>query len=567
MPGLAEMMRKIIGQAEKLGMSELPLPVELADMMAKFFPAPVFVLNRPNNTIDWASPGALLMGGFTAQELRRLRPLELLENYFDPAAPLVELYQTGQLEGQYTGQFRGPEGIYFISGLWVGLAQSGSRCCHFVFVFQDITEIELMRQELVQYSEELQQQVATITALSEEKDRLYAQLREQNQKLRLLSTATAYSNMMKFILDKEGYIVWVNRTFEKASGWSAAELEGKHVREIGGSFAHLLHGPQDKPSEDTLIVNHFIRAPFTEEIYAYDRQGQGYWMLLTLAPITDELGQATHYLGAMLNIDERKKREEQLRLYQKETNEALRYAARIQQRFFSPSEELKKYFSDAVLWYAPQSAVGGDFYRFEPLEGGLLIALGDSTGHGVPAALLSIYGSQLLRSAVDRHGSDLRRIYAFLREQVREVFGGDNPLLEGFELALLWYLPEARKAFYLGARRPLWVLRGGEIYALAGDKQDISVSQVDGSAPSAESPEPHTLSLEPGDRLYLFSDGLVDQLNLEGKRFSTSRLRDFLRTNSYLSLSEQVNLLQQALRHWASGQPQTDDILLLGLAV
>ncbi|MCS7163311.1 MAG: SpoIIE family protein phosphatase [Bacteroidia bacterium] len=567
MARLAEMMLKLMGQAEMLGMAELPLPVELADMMAKFFPAPVFVLNRRNNTIEWASPGALLIGGFTARELRRLKPLELLEKYFDPAAPLVELYQTGQPEGHYTGQFRSPEGLRFISGLWIGLMQPSGTCCQYVFVFQDITEVELLRQELVQYSEELQQQMATITALSEEKERLNAQLKEQNQKLRLLSTATAYSNMMKFILDKDGYIVWVNRTFEKASGWSAAELEGKHVREIGGSFAHLLHGPQDKPSEDTLIVNHFIRAPFTEEIYAYDRRGHGYWMLLTLAPITDELGQATHYLGAMLNIDQRKKREEQLKLYQKEMGESLRYAARIQQRFFSSPDELKKYFSDAVVWYAPQSMVGGDFYRLEPLEGGVLIGLGDSTGHGVPAALLSIYGSQLLRSALDRHGSDLKGLYTFLREQVGEVFGGDNPLLEGFELALLWYLPEARKAFYLGARRPLWVLRGGEMYVWAGDKQDISVSALDSSMPSAEVPEPQELLLEPQDRLYLFSDGLVDQLNPEGKRFSTSRLRDFLRTNSYLSLSEQVSLLQQALRHWAGGQPQTDDILLLALAV
>ncbi len=71
-----------------------------------------------------------------------------------------------------------------------------------------------------------------------------------------------------------------------------------------------------------------------------------------------------------------------------------------------------------------------------------------------------------------------------------------------------------------------------------------------------------------GDKLYLFSDGLIDQMGRpEGKRFSRTRLRNFLRANGYLPVEEQVALLQEAIRTHMSGYPQMDDMLFLALEV
>jgi serine phosphatase RsbU (regulator of sigma subunit) len=67
--------------------------------------------------------------------------------------------------------------------------------------------------------------------------------------------------------------------------------------------------------------------------------------------------------------------------------------------------------------------------------------------------------------------------------------------------------------------------------------------------------------------LYLFSDGVIDQLNPEGKKFSSNRLARFLEVNQYLDLSEQVALLKEAIAQWRGPAPQTDDILFLALEV
>jgi serine phosphatase RsbU (regulator of sigma subunit) len=288
-------------------------------------------------------------------------------------------------------------------------------------------------------------------------------------------------------------------------------------------------------------------------------------MLLTVAPITNELGEITHYLGAMTNISRRKEREQELLRWKREFSDSLAYAERIQRRFLSNGKESVP-FSAFGVWYAPQIQVGGDFYTVQQVEGGgTIVGIGDCTGHGVPAALLSIYAQTTLRQALSQYQADLEKVYTHLIEDVQEVFGGQSPLLDGFELALLWYDPQTKRAKYIGVRRPLWVLRGGDIFIVSGDRRDISVTLSDRL--STALPSVQSLTLLPKDRLFLFSDGIVDQLNSEGKRFSTTRLRSFLQTNSYLSLNEQVELLKQAIRHWAGGMPQSDDILFLAMEV
>lgn len=152
-------------------------------------------------------------------------------------------------------------------------------------------------------------------------------------------------------------------------------------------------------------------------------------------------------------------------------------------------------------------------------------------------------------------------------ESIRQFFRERNHASEGFELGLLAYEPGTQTAHYLGARRPLWLLRHGEIYIVEGGRMDVAGQTLPGSA-SVLQPTLQTLRLEPGDRLYLFSDGLVDQIGgPDHKRFSRTRLSTFLRANSYLSISETIQLLQEAIRTFMGTEPQTDDIVFLGLEV
>lgn len=564
MAGLGDILRQLRGQQQELGLAEMRLDSRIANLLATYYPEPVFVIEAEHDRIEWASPGALLWTGRRGKELKKLSASQLIKDYFIPSEPLLELLRKRSADGRYTGQFRALPEAKYIEAVWMRIPGENGLPDYFLLLLNDTTELELMKQELIQYSEELKQQIDTIQQLTDEKEKAYQRLREQSEKLRLISTATAYSNTMKFILTPDGTIVWVNRFFEKASGWSAAELIGRNVREIGGSFGHLLPSPEAQPTEETLIVNHLHRVPFTEEIFAYDRQGRGYWMLITVAPVPNEFGETTHYLGALINIHERKERERELKAYKEEIEESLSYAMRIQKRFLSSVEILRQYFSAAEVWYEPLMGIGGDFYQFEPVEGGLLIAMGDCTGHGIGASMLSVYAATSLRFAIQQYLNDIEAIYQQLLRDISGVFGGNNPLYEGFELALLRYVPSLKKLAYIGAGRPLWVMRQGQIFPLTGSRGDISITT---SGTANKSAFLQQISLQSGDRLYLFTDGLTDQLNAEGKRFSRSRLQSFLTTNSYLPLSEQIHLLREAIQMWRINASQTDDILLIAMQV
>ncbi|MCX8112837.1 MAG: SpoIIE family protein phosphatase [Bacteroidia bacterium] len=552
-------------KTDQLGLESMPLSYEIANLMAKFYPEPVLVIDGEADKIEWASPGLMIFSGCSVSELKNISPSEFMTQFFDPKDTILSLYREAKPDGEFKAQFRSISGWKTVYGLWTRLPEERGLARLYLLMLKDITEIELLRQETLQYSEELQQQLDTIQQLAEERNRIIQRLREQSEKLRLISAATGYSNTMSFILEPDGTITWINRLFEKASGWKANELIGKNVRDIGGSFAHLLPHPDAEPTEETLITQHFHRAPFTEEIFAYDRQGRGYWMLITVAPIPDELGQTTHYIGSLINIHDKKLREEQLRQYKEEIQQSLSYAEKIQERFFSHTEELHKYFSAVELWYNPILGIGGDFYYWDPMEEEVIIAMGDCTGHGVPASMLSIYALTTLRLTIKAHKSDLQAIYNRLLMDIKAVFGGDNPLYEGFELSLLKYDRETARAMYVGAGRPLWVLREGVVVNVLSSRADISVTHA--TFPGGGEVVPQQLNLQKGDRLYLFSDGLTDQLNREGKRFSKSRLQKLIQTTGHLSLSEQVELIRQAIGQWSEGISQTDDQTLVALEI
>ena len=78
----------------------------------------------------------------------------------------------------------------------------------------------------------------------------------------------------------------------------------------------------------------------------------------------------------------------------------------------------------------------------------------------------------------------------------------------------------------------------------------------------------HRLAYEPGDRVYLFSDGYVDQFGgPERKRFMASRLHSLLNDNQALPMAQQADLLERTFLEWKGNEEQVDDVCMLGIAV
>ena len=79
-----------------------------------------------------------------------------------------------------------------------------------------------------------------------------------------------------------------------------------------------------------------------------------------------------------------------------------------------------------------------------------------------------------------------------------------------------------------------------------------------------------TLNVEPGDSLYLYSDGFADQFgwhNGRERKFGAKRLRQLLTYTSHLPMRQQRAKLVETLEEWRGNCEQLDDILLIGLRI
>jgi len=520
----------------------------LAKHLANTFPLPLFVIDVERDRFVWVSPGTLTLTGLSPQELLSVPAYAFLEAHLVPFERFHQLWYERQKEAEVEASYRVGTEIRFVQGYWMQVEPST-----FVLVLQDVTELRRAQEELAQYAEELSQQVDTLTQLKNSLQKANEELQASREQLRLLAAVAAHTDNAVVITDAQGRALWVNRGFERLTGYTLEEVKGQ----VPG---RLLQGPNTDP-ETVARIREKLRKkePFTEEILNYAKDGRPYWIRLYITPLTNELNEVTHFMAIELDITAEKARLLQLEAQLRDIQEARRYAERIFRRFLRPIEGLKPYFREAVVWNAPVAGVGGDFYFYAPQEGAVLLALGDSTGHGAAAALLSVYALTSLWRSTRQPVHNLTELYEDLLEGL--LTSGEGQVgAEGFELALLQYEPAAQRLVYLGARRPLWVFRGGQLHEVRGSRSDVSPT-------ATTQPTPQSLRLEPGDRLYLFTDGLTDQLNPQGKKFTPARLARLLEVNQYLSLPEQLALLQEAHTQWRGNNPQTDDILFLALEV
>jgi len=269
-----------------------------------------------------------------------------------------------------------------------------------------------------------------------------------------------------------------------------------------------------------------------------------------------------------------------------EIKASIDYAKRIQKGLL-PSEGLvKEYLKDSFIFYKPKDVVAGDFYWIEQIEGNILLAAADCTGHGVPGAMVSIICSGALHQCVREYQlSDPGQILDKTREIVIDKFAQSNQdVKDGMDIALV-SLRQAQGAVaqkrnkyeenlysdsyshslqYAGAHNPLWIIRKGtgEIEEIKANKQPIG---------KFDNPQPydtHSVDLESGDSIYIFSDGFADQFGGEkGKKFKARSMRKLFLSMQDLSMQEQKIRIHKVFENWRGELEQVDDVCVIGLRV
>lgn len=347
--------------------------------------------------------------------------------------------------------------------------------------------------------------------------------------------------------------------------------EGKYTFRVRARNAFGEMGAED--SIEFSISPPWYRSLLAYLVYAL-MAGLLVWLLIRLNAA--RLKRQNKKLEALVDqrTDELRKEKEMVEQQNKiieEKNEditsSIIYAKRIQQAFMPEQDKFRSLFRDSMMLFKPRDIVSGDFYWWSEKNDRLVVAAVDCTGHGVPGAFMSIIGSTMLSQIVEQQGiTNPVDILKQLDASVRSALGQDKPdskTADGMDIAILVFDKARSSVQFAAAQRPLFLYRAGELNEIAGSKVFIGGKQY-GEAQI----EGHEIALQPGDRLYIFSDGLPDQFGGDNQRkFSAKRIREMLAETSGQKLESQKAMLENALKEWKGDVPQTDDIVFIGIEV
>ncbi|HXD92897.1 MAG TPA: SpoIIE family protein phosphatase, partial [Bacteroidia bacterium] len=240
------------------------------------------------------------------------------------------------------------------------------------------------------------------------------------------------------------------------------------------------------------------------------------------------------------------------------------YAKRLQQAILPADAEIKKHLPNNFIYYQPKDIVAGDFYWMEHLDAITFIAAADSTGHGVPGAMVSIVCSNSLNRAVKEFGlRDTGKILDKTRELVLETFEkSGEQIKDGMDISLLAINKHRQQINWSGANNQLWYISNNKLIEVKADKQPIG--KTDNPTPFTT----HHIALNPNDTFYLMTDGYADQFGgTKGKKFKYKQLEDLVITNSDKSLDEQKQILTTTFNTWKTNLEQVDDVTIIGIKI
>lgn len=361
-------------------------------------------------------------------------------------------------------------------------------------------------------------------------------------------------------------LIYVNRAFENMTGYSAGEALGRNCRFLqgDGTDARSVAEIRDAVSEGRECV---------VELLNYRKDGTPFWNRLSITPIRDNDGAVTHFIGVQSDISDSKNAEYTLSAVNialaranRRIKQNLDMAVRIQ-RGFLPPEEVEIDGIDVAWELRACDELAGDTLNVALLDDRHVeFYMVDVSGHGVAASLLSVTLNHLLSPASgqlilgphpDAPAEGLigpAEVAAMLARQ----FPYDEERNQYFTLVYGIYDRRKRLFHFVSAGHPppILVSRSGEI------RHDWSEGVPIGIVPDFPYQQ-NTIELAPGDRMYLYSDGLIDVFDPRRELYGLERLKAGLAARREVSVTESVRAIVDDVELWGAGKPFEDDLSIL----
>ena len=210
---------------------------------------------------------------------------------------------------------------------------------------------------------------------------------------------------------------------------------------------------------------------------------------------------------------------------------------------------------DLYAYMNPAKEVGGDFYDYCMVdEDHICLVIADVSDKGVPAALFMMVAKTIIQSCVM-----LGKSAAETLEKANNAICFNNPygMFVTVWLGILEISTGKMSAANAGHEYPV-VMRKGEDYELVKDKHGLFVGGLKGSTYTE-----YDLKLEPGTRLFVYTDGVPEAKNSNKEMFGVKRMVEVLNKDKSAGPEQVIKNIRSAVDDFVGGAEQFDDLTML----
>lgn len=245
---------------------------------------------------------------------------------------------------------------------------------------------------------------------------------------------------------------------------------------------------------------------------------------------------------------------------------SITYAKYIQETIINLHARVPSLVKESFVYFRPRDLVSGDFYWFHETGGKFIAAVMDCTGHGVPAAMMSMMGITLLNEIVrEQQVLVPSRILDQLRTKVIETLGQtgvSQEVHDGMDGTIVLVDPNKSQLQFAGAYNGMYLTGNGGQKEVRGDRMPVAHYETMDQFTN------HELPFEQGDMVYLYTDGYADQFGgNRNKKLNPGAFRKILRSIHGKPAREQEKAIDTKFRHWKGKNDQLDDVTVIGIRI
>ncbi|MBS2098878.1 PP2C family protein-serine/threonine phosphatase [Carboxylicivirga linearis] len=261
--------------------------------------------------------------------------------------------------------------------------------------------------------------------------------------------------------------------------------------------------------------------------------------------------------------DQNKRLIQKIGAINKKLTDSIEYAKKIQTASLPKKSELDRLLPEYFVMLKPRDIVSGDFYWVSEVRGKVIIVAADCTGHGVPGAIMSMFGVAYLHEIINDKGeTEPAKILDRLREIVIQSLQQDekSEIKDGMDISIVTIDKEKNELQFAGAFNPIILIRNDFLNIYPADHMPVAYGEVDRSFRN------HTINYQNGDCLYMYSDGYASQFGgPNDKKLMQKGFRQLIMDHHNLPMDEQKIQFENFLTTWKGSTDQIDDILLIGI--